>query len=553
MQHRVKNSESGVALLSALFAVLLLSAIALGLVYVAGTESQVNYNYRNEQIAYFAAKAGVEEARDRMMPSNANYFGGSLPTLLPGNGVSPGILYLLNEGAPANAGTVQPWSSTNAYFDDELCHDGYNLGLTQVQPDLRCNSAPGGGNWYNKVTSTAPWNGTSAAMAYKWVRIAPKVNGTEQDYAVVPINSVNSGTQICWDGSYERLLTAATCQQMQTPQNTSMTPVYVLTALAVAPNGARKMVQAEVAQAPSQGFIYGMYAAGTGCSILELAGGAITDSFTTANGGTYATTHTNTGGDVGSNGNVDLEGTPTQVGGSIGVLAVPPAAAASQGPCPQNNYTNNGGGMVANPANQLNTLAQPVNFATPPPPNPPPPNSGFTPPACGAGSGLSGLCMVPGTYGNISLTSHTTLNFAPGVYNINSISLAGHAAIDVETNPPGQVILNIAGNGIAAGNAVVDLTGGTVSNPTGIANDFQIMYGGTGTVKVAGGSATYMVVYAPKAAVTLKGGSDFYGAILGYGVNDAGGVNFHYDRNTKLTTVPSNAPLTMISYRDVNY
>lgn len=548
MQHRVKNSESGVALLSALFAVLLLSAIALGLVYVAGTESQVNYNYRNEQIAYFAAKAGVEEARDRMMPSNANYFGNSLPTSLPST--SGGILYMLNEGNAT--GTVQPWTIPSTYADDELCHDGYNLGITQMQPDLRCTTLPSG-TWYSTVTSTAPWNGTSAAMSYKWVRIAEKVNNTEQDYAVVPSSSGNSGTQICWDGSYERLLTAASCQLMQTPQQTSMTPVYVLTALAVAPNGARKMVQAEVAQAPSQGFIYGMYAAGTGCAILTLGGGATTDSFTTANGGTYATTKSNTGGDVGSNGNVELDGSPTQVGGSIGVLAVPPAVAASQGPCPLSNYSNYGGGMVSNPANQLITLAQPVNFATPPPPNPAPPNSSYTPPACGAGSGLSGLCMVPGTYGNISLTAHTTLNFAPGVYNINTISLAGHAAVDVETNPPGQVVLNIAGNGIAAGNAVVDLTGGSVSNPTGIANDFQINYGGAGTIKVAGGSATYMVIYAPNALVTLKGGSDFYGAILGNSVNDAGGVKFHYDKNTKLTTVPSNAPLTMISYRDVNY
>jgi hypothetical protein len=39
------------------------------------------------------------------------------------------------------------------------------------------------------------------------------------------------------------------------------------------------------------------------------------------------------------------------------------------------------------------------------------------------------------------------------------------------------------------------------------------------------------VVYAPNAAVTLTGGSDFFGAILGQTVTDAGGPAIHYDLN----------------------
>lgn len=572
MKPSVKNSQSGIALLSALFALMLLSAVALGLVYVSTTESQVNYNYRNEQIAYFAAKAGIEEARDRMMPSNANYFGNLLPTSLPpANG---SVLYLLNEGGAT--GTVQPWLSSNTYIDDELCHDGYNFtNFSSTQPDLRCTATPGSGSWYNTVTSTTPWNGTSAAMAYKWVRIALKVNNTEQDYTVVPLTtgaSSNSGTQICWDNSYERLLNASSCQLMQNPSQTSDTPVYVLTSLAVAPNGARKMVQAEVAMVPSQAFVYGLFATGTGCGAVTLNGNALTDSFTTAGGGTYATTQSNTGGDVGANGNVTLNGNAA-VGGSIGVLPVSPATTATQGPClsangtPQNNYTDNApnGGIVQNTNNNLITLTQPVNFASPAAPNPAPQNVAYTPPACGNGNGKgngngngggnsSSLCMVPGTYGNINIASSTSLTFAPGVYNINSISITGQASVDINANPPGQVVLNVAGNGFTDGvTQPVQLAGGSVSNTTGIANDFQIIYGGTQPITVTGGSSAYMVVYAPKSPVTIAGNGDLFGAVLGNTVSNSGNAKFHYDRNAKLTTVPSNGPLTMISFRDVNY
>ena len=59
----------------------------------------------------------------------------------------------------------------------------------------------------------------------------------------------------------------------------------------------------------------------------------------------------------------------------------------------------------------------------------------------------------------------------------------------------------------------------------------QINYAGTNTLKIAGNSTSAMVVYAPNANVILTGGSDFYGAILGNTVKDAGGTAIHYDLN----------------------
>jgi hypothetical protein len=58
-----------------------------------------------------------------------------------------------------------------------------------------------------------------------------------------------------------------------------------------------------------------------------------------------------------------------------------------------------------------------------------------------------------------------------------------------------------------------------------------------------------MVVYAPAANVKLTGGSDFFGAVLGQTVTDAGGTAIHYDRNlSKNTYIVSNFMLDSFSW-----
>ncbi len=56
----------GIALLMALLLLLLLSAIAVALTFTTDSDLMINANFRKEQVASFAAKAGMQEARDRM-------------------------------------------------------------------------------------------------------------------------------------------------------------------------------------------------------------------------------------------------------------------------------------------------------------------------------------------------------------------------------------------------------------------------------------------------------------------------------------------------------
>ncbi len=242
MTERVEANERGIALLMCLFALLILTAIALGLIYMGDTETRINSNFRSSQQAYFEARAGLEEVRDRMRGSAPSPL--VLPAQMPAAG--GGVLYLLN---PSGGGdVVQPWNAANAYFDTELCHENYTgLGLVNPGQGIACGSVPAGAGWYTTANSTAPYANTIAAMQYKWVRVTLKGNGSSEPYYVNNSSALATlGTQICWTGDSEVLLAgaAAHCPAM----NPNYAPVYMLTSLAVTPTGGRRMLKMEVAR-----------------------------------------------------------------------------------------------------------------------------------------------------------------------------------------------------------------------------------------------------------------------------------------------------------------
>ena len=120
-----RNRERGVALPLVLLTLLALSALTAALVAMSSTETTVNANYRSEEVALFAARAGLYEVTDRMMQTNAASIASSIPTVVPSATPDSGILYLINQTSAT--GTVAPWSITNKYADTELCHEGYTI------------------------------------------------------------------------------------------------------------------------------------------------------------------------------------------------------------------------------------------------------------------------------------------------------------------------------------------------------------------------------------------------------------------------------------------
>ena len=113
--YRNKNSgrEQGVALIAAMLMLLLISAVAVGMILASDTESSISSNFRNEQTAFFSARGGVEEVRDRLRSNATNSLSASLPTNLPGG--DNGVLYIIN---PMDGEVVAPWNTTGTNYPD---------------------------------------------------------------------------------------------------------------------------------------------------------------------------------------------------------------------------------------------------------------------------------------------------------------------------------------------------------------------------------------------------------------------------------------------------
>jgi hypothetical protein len=231
IMNRKKQNERGVALLLAIFALVIVTSIALGMMYLSDSETIVDSNFRDEQTAYYAARAGLEEARDRMRSTSGSgiTINASLPTAKPG--AAGGVLYILN---PTGSETVAPWTTTNAYFDDEICKE-VSCGGGQVPPTS---------GWYLSPALTAGSTyAASPVLPYKWMRITLKTDqsavGTS-NIMYVDGNSADAAYYVCWNGTNE--VTSSTA--CASPNN----PVYMVTTLAVTPRGTRRMLQYEVTQ-----------------------------------------------------------------------------------------------------------------------------------------------------------------------------------------------------------------------------------------------------------------------------------------------------------------
>jgi Tfp pilus assembly protein PilX len=257
MKHR--RSERGVALIICLFALMLLSGIGLGMMYMADTESSINRNYRDAQQAYFAAAAGIQEARERLTPTSTTVL--APPTTLPNNGVSTGVVYVINYTSSIAASAIQPWTSGNAYFDTEFCHENFSSGttplVTNTGPNTPCAAVPTG-TYYTKVNSNSPFLGSDSNLPYRWVRVTLKSNKSAApdptlatSYYVNASGSANN-VPICWNGTAElpKPSTYATCDDPPPAGGVYLKSVYMLTALAVTQNGSRRMAQMEVANDP---------------------------------------------------------------------------------------------------------------------------------------------------------------------------------------------------------------------------------------------------------------------------------------------------------------
>src|SRR2546427_3441380 len=179
-------------------------------------ETSINGNYRDKQEAFYAALAGLQEARDRIQPSWGDI---PAPTALPSTSFQ-NVIYILSD-----ASTVKPWDPTKKYFDTELCQEKV-MGLSGTS-GVPCTTIASGSTWYKTYDHSLGgiWN-LPNPLDLKWVRITVKGN----NMTPVPVNGDNTvADQACWNGA----------NQMSTPSTytTGCRPKAGVTAIFVTSSG----------------------------------------------------------------------------------------------------------------------------------------------------------------------------------------------------------------------------------------------------------------------------------------------------------------------------
>jgi Tfp pilus assembly protein PilX len=117
------RKQRGVALLLTIFGLLLLTAVAVAMLYSSNSETLIAVNYRDKQVATYAALSGLDEARQRIHPTFGDLTtAGYVPTATPDAGGSGGyVLYILNPNTAngETAASIAPWnynSGNNPYL-----------------------------------------------------------------------------------------------------------------------------------------------------------------------------------------------------------------------------------------------------------------------------------------------------------------------------------------------------------------------------------------------------------------------------------------------------
>src|SRR6267378_4309189 len=107
------NSQNGVALLVAMITLLLISGVAVAMIVASGAESSIGGNYRSSSSAYYAALAGLEEGRGRLLPNSSNTLVGVANSGIPAfnvNMAATEVTYIANPvGSETVTGILTPY------------------------------------------------------------------------------------------------------------------------------------------------------------------------------------------------------------------------------------------------------------------------------------------------------------------------------------------------------------------------------------------------------------------------------------------------------------
>jgi hypothetical protein len=238
-------------------------------------------------------------------------------------------------------------------------------------------------------------------------------------------------------------------------------------------------------------FTYAIFGTGTACQSVQFGGGGGADSFDSS-AGTYTATKLMSGGNLGSNGNIDLSGgggTAPLIKVIAGTLSTPTPDLGTNS-CPGDPLTVGTGWTMGT----YSQLPGTVSYPNPDPISPSPGTlvqnirndcatipgcSCLMPPATSPTSCTNNgpYVLQPGTYQNATLGGGKEIHFIAGTYNFNTFSLSGTLVVDSGSGP---VVINAAATAITTAGTccALDFSGAVINNNTGTPSKLRFNYAG---------------------------------------------------------------------------
>ena len=470
-----RNGEQGIALVFVLFLMAALSAMAVSMMFLAQTETSASRNYRTMSQARYGGEAGIHKA----------------------------INYMLNSyPAPTSTAGYVTTVSPVTYNGNPVILSA-TAGVASNYPDNAVITAFDAAAAGTLATNTSGVTNNAALPTVNYTAYAKLIS-------MRAVNVYGGGTGVIqtWQ------ITAQGTVPGSIPATVEVTALLE-----------RDLVDAQT---------FAVFATGTGCGAIDLQGTVATGSFDSSAGSTVS----NSGGNVGTNGNL-------AIGGHVDVHGSLSTPRTGIGACTTGNVTAlTQSGAATVDGNDLIQLPQALSFADPVMPAPVPVTSSYVgcaqvtiqaPALCSVSGGVTtidpnGLPVVK--LGNIS----GNFVLKGGKYMINSI---GSGNLSVEPSPSGTQNVEIYLSGkTTTGTDLANpfnLNGQAVVNTSMDPQRLQLLYAGSGTIDLTGGSNASMLLYAPKATVQTHGNADIWGSILSRQVTSAGTPRFLYDRRLSST------------------
>ena len=503
------NHERGIALVLALFLMSALSVLGASLMFLSQTETFASMNYRMMSQARYAAEAGVHRT--------ANFLADSTQYAIPGS-------------------VTDPLTNYDRTKSPVVCVAGCS------------NSDPANPNHYVILSASTAYQSNypvatvRTAFASAAAGVVNTAFGTNQDVSLTY-------------ASYATLISMQTFAAYGGTSNVVQTwEITVDGSLTNSPKATVQVV-ATIETPKVTANSYAAFATAATCDAIYFHGNVSTDSYDSSEGPPtgVGNSSSTSGGDVGSNGNIHVQGS-VAVGGNVYTPRT------GVGACTAGAVD----GLTGTIAGQLIKLPTDVTY--------PPPVLSVTPPttavtinaallatpatACSSlGLTLGTTCSVSGTtvtvtgggadvtMPSVTIASGFTLKIAGSTpaQNVNINALLGSGTFEVNANTTGSnnesVVLKVAGLNADGTEMAVPFDLSTVTwkqnaaTTTYDASSLQIVYGGTANISMKGGnSQSAASIYAPNASFTMTGTQDFYGSILAKTITNGGNASIHYDR-----------------------